>query len=358
MEKDIPEKFLVCVRCMTFNHAKYIEDALNGFTMQETTFPFVCTIIDDASTDGEKEVIREYLRKNFELGNNSIVKNEETDDYVMTFAKHKTNHNCYFAVYFLKYNHFSNLSTKLRKLEYISKWHDCAKYVALCEGDDYWTHSQKLQKQIDFLEEHEDYSCCCHRFKIYYENTDTWTDDFVGKAFDEHPNVEGLEVTNSENFRTRFTSTLTLCFRKSVYDSIVWPPYKYGRRDFNSHYQLLKLGKGWCLADYMAVYRKNNGGAWSKLSPIEGAYVRLDCYEDLYKFNPADDDIKDAYSYWLDKFYNEFVIPPYRMHKLSKNGIKNLFAYIKHCQKAKSPFAKILKNITKCFVALLGIKRV
>ena len=326
--------------------------------MQETTFPYVCTIVDDASTDGEQDVIKKYLEKEFDLSKDSETRNEETDDYVMTFAKHKTNKNCFFAVYFLKYNHFSNLSTKLRKLQYIAEWHNSAKYIALCEGDDYWTSPHKLQKQVGFLDEHEDYSCCCHRFKIYYENTDTWTDDFVGKAFDKHPNVEGLEVTNSENFRTRFTSTLTLCFRKSVYDSIVWPPYKYGRRDFNSHYHLLKLGKVWCFADYMAVYRKNDGGAWSKLSPIEGAYVRLDCYEDLYKYHPTDNDIRGAYSYWLDKFYNEFVIPTFRQHKLAKNNIKNLCVYIKHCRKARFPLLTVLKNSAKCFVALLGIKRV
>ena len=55
--------FKVCVRCMTYNQASYIEDALNGFCIQQTSFPFVCCILDDASTDGEPEVIKKYLRK-------------------------------------------------------------------------------------------------------------------------------------------------------------------------------------------------------------------------------------------------------------------------------------------------------
>ena len=327
-------------------------DALKGFSMQETTFPFTAIIVDDHSTDKEPEVLWNFIYKKLDL---SSLKKEETNDYVKVIAPHKDNSNCTFVILFLKYNHSS---IKKDKIPYFIDWQDSAKYIASCEGDDYWTSPHKLQKQVDFLDEHEDYSCCCHRFKIYYENTDTWTDDFVGKAFGKHPNVEGLEVTNSENFRTRFTSTLTLCLRKSVYDSIVWPPYKYGGRDFNFHYHLLKNGKGWCFADYMGVYRKHDGGIWSKLSPIEGAYVRLDCYEDLYKFNPTDDDIKDAYSYWLDKFYNEFVIPPFRQHKLAKNNIKNLCVYIKHCRKARFPLLTVLKNSAKCFVALLGIKRV
>ena len=93
---SIPTSFLVCVKRMTFNHHAYIEDAMNGFVMQETDFPFVCVIIDDASTDGEPEVI-----------------NDETDDYVRTLGRHKTNENCYFLVIYLKYNHYSIKKSKM-----------------------------------------------------------------------------------------------------------------------------------------------------------------------------------------------------------------------------------------------------
>lgn len=80
-------KWMVCTRCVTFNQAPYIEDAMNGFTMQQTTFPFVCTIIDDASTDGEPQVIRQYLQEHFDLEDKSVVRNEETDDYVLLELK-------------------------------------------------------------------------------------------------------------------------------------------------------------------------------------------------------------------------------------------------------------------------------
>lgn len=93
MEKEY--KWMVRVSCMTYNHAPYITDALNGFCMQETTFPFICTIVDDASTDGEQEVIKQYLHEHFDLEDTSIVRNEETKDYTLTFARHKTNKNCY-----------------------------------------------------------------------------------------------------------------------------------------------------------------------------------------------------------------------------------------------------------------------
>lgn len=151
-------KYLIRVDCITFNQASYIEAAMNGFCMQDTNFPFVCTIIDDASTDGEPEVIRRYLAEHFAINDEKTARKEETDDYVMQFAQHKTNKNCFFAVLFLKYNHYS---IKKSKLPYLKDWGD-TKYVAICEGDDYWIDPLKLQKQFDFMEAHPECSLCFH----------------------------------------------------------------------------------------------------------------------------------------------------------------------------------------------------
>ena len=105
-------EFKVRINCMTFNHAPYIMDAMNGFCMQQSTFPYVAIIVDDASTDGEPEIINRYLQDHFDLEDKGIVRNEETDDYVMTFARHKKNQNCFFAVFLLKYNHYSKKKEK------------------------------------------------------------------------------------------------------------------------------------------------------------------------------------------------------------------------------------------------------
>lgn len=345
--------FKVRIQCPTYNHAHYIEDAMNGFCMQQTDFPFLAVVFDDSSTDGEPEVIKKYLAEHFDREALDLPTPDETDEYVRVFARHKENKNCYFLVLFLKYNHYS---TKKAKLTSIADFIKPIPYIAACEGDDYWTDSQKLQRQVDFLEEHPDYSLCCHRFKIHYENTDTWTDDFVGKAFSETPGVEGLDITNSENFRTRFTGTLTLCYRKASLDGIVWPPYKFGRRDFNFHYHLLKAGKGWCFADYMGVYRKHDGGIWSGLSLVEGAKTRLDCYEDMFNFNPNDNVVLERYVEWLDLFFVEFVRPSFHYHGWTRNGIDNLKLYVKHCLKTKQ-YRKALRKSLKCISLVIGIKK-
>ena len=136
--------FKVSVYCNTFNQTSYIKDTMDGFCMQQTNFPFVCMIMDDASTDGEPEVIKQYLNDYFDTE-----WTKETDDYHLTVARHQKNKNCYFAVYLLKYNHYS---IKKRRLRYYKELTDEIDYVALCEGDDYWTDKHKLQKQADALD--------------------------------------------------------------------------------------------------------------------------------------------------------------------------------------------------------------
>lgn len=158
--------FKVSVRCMTYNQAAYIEDAMDGFCMQQTDFPFVCIIMDDASTDGEQKVIQKYLESHFDLDDLNLSRIEENDDYKLIFARHKENRNCYFAVFYLKYNHYGSIEFKNRKLSYYSKLEAKTDYIALCEGDDYWIDSLKLQKQMDFLESYPEYGMCYTKFDI------------------------------------------------------------------------------------------------------------------------------------------------------------------------------------------------
>ena len=167
--------FIVRVSCMTYNHSAYIIEAMDGFCMQHTDFPYICIIIDDASTDGEPEVIIKYIEENFKLEDRTIACFEETDDYKLTFAQHKTNKKCYFAFFSLKYNHYS---IKKRKSPYWQRWSD-TKYIALCEGDDYWTDPSKLQMQVDFLETHPDYTMVCNRTKLYSERKKA----FIGENY-------------------------------------------------------------------------------------------------------------------------------------------------------------------------------
>ena len=213
-------KYMVRVSCMTYNHAPYIEDAMNGFCMQETTFPFVCTIVDDASTDGEQEVIKKYLDEHFDLNDDSVVRNEETDDYCLTFAQHKTNRNCFFAVLFLKYNHYS---INKPRGAYYKEWCD-TKYIAICEGDDYWIAPNKLQMQVEFMEGNKDYSMCFGDVK-YYNADKQFSKGNISVLF--RNDNRSIERYNGEQLFYRIMmgkvhiQTMTVLYRNELIDRIV-----------------------------------------------------------------------------------------------------------------------------------------
>ena len=130
MEKD---DIILSVYVATYNHEKYISQALDGFLMQKTDFPFEVLVHDDASTDGTANIIREYAERYPEIikpifeTENQYSKRDGSLDRTMDEAIEPTG----------------------------------AKYVAMCEGDDYWTDPLKLQKQVDILEADESLMLCC-----------------------------------------------------------------------------------------------------------------------------------------------------------------------------------------------------
>lgn len=236
------ENFLVRVSCMTYNHHAYITDAMKGFVMQQTDFPFVCTIVDDASTDGEPEVIKKYLLENFDLPDTSVAYEKDTDYGHVTFARHKTNNNCYFAVIYLKENHYSLRKTKL---PYLTEWTD-TKYVAICEGDDYWTDPLKLQRQVGFMEEHEEYSMCFHEVKVLCDDKENWI----------FSDVKEGDHSARDIYEKWTVPTCSVLYRKGKPFERS-PKIIYG--DIFLYLQLAERGKIRCLGFVGGVYRRHKG---------------------------------------------------------------------------------------------------
>lgn len=241
------KQYLVCVRCFSFNHASYIIDTLHGFTMQETTFPYVCVIVDDASTDGEQKVIRQFLDKHFK----DPFYWEETDDYSLICTESVKNANCTFIVFLLKYNHFS---IKKPKMPYLSKWLEGAKYHAICEGDDYWTSNNKIQKQYDYLEEHLTCGLVYSKAKIYDEQSETFSGT-VGNG----------NHTFSEMLMSNPIPTLTVMYRAELYRNYlkeVEPSTKGWRMgDYPLWLYIASKRDLYFIDEAMAVYRANQGSA-------------------------------------------------------------------------------------------------
>lgn len=238
-------QFIVNVQSMTFNHAPYINEAMDGFCIQKTIFPFVCTIIDDASTDGEQEVIKRYLEQHFDLEDRSVVRKEETDDYEFVFAQHNENRNCFFAIYYLKYNHYS---IQKSKDPYVKDLIDYAKFIAICEGDDYWTDPFKLQKQVDYMEAHPECGLIYTDSMILEQKN-----GYLSKAtLPKQTDFEGLLLESP-------IMTLTTCFRKNLYDDyqdeiIKDPTWRMG--DLPCWLFMAAKGSIKYLPDITSVYRK------------------------------------------------------------------------------------------------------
>lgn len=198
IEKDYHYK--ICTICLTYNHASYIEDAMNGFVIQETSFPVVTVIVDDASTDGEQDVIRNYLKEHFQ----NPYRVTETEYAQIICSKHKKNNNCDFVVLLLKYNHHS---IKKPKMPYLAEWVENSKYQALCEGDDYWSYDNKLQEQVNYLDNHPNCGLHYAKAKKFEQESGSFKGD-SGRAIKDFKCL--LEEGN-------YIPTLTTLYRSSLY---------------------------------------------------------------------------------------------------------------------------------------------
>ena len=246
-------KFLVRVGCDTFNHASFITDAMDGFIMQQTSFPYVCTIIDDSSTDGEQEIIRDYLSLNFDLQDTSLSFEKTTDYGRVIFSRHKMNRNCYFAVVLLNENHYSRKKTKI---PYITEWSD-TKYVAICEGDDYWTDPQKLEKEVNYLEVHYDCTMVFSNAMMRWENNSQPDKLF---AVLEERDYSGLEIVEQW-----IIPTASVVFRRGVLLSDLYKEVLSNKKisilgDTPLFLTCAYFGKLHAFSEVTCVYRKHLGG--------------------------------------------------------------------------------------------------
>lgn len=250
-------KFKVCVRCQTFNQMGYIRDALHGFTIQKTDFPFICCIIDDASTDDEPFVILNFLDEFFDYPAGPILCKKETSYARIIYAQHKINKNCFFAVLLLKENHYSK--KQLYKVnEYLKEWRYDCRYEAFCEGDDYWVREDKLQKQVNLMDSDRLYSMC---FTGNYRLEQSGT--LIENRYLPYSCSEcGIE--DYINRKGDSSDTCTLMLRKDVYDNK--PQWRMNSPVGDIPMKLVSFhsGKVGYINDLTGVYRLNASSSWSE----------------------------------------------------------------------------------------------
>ena len=191
---------LVSIRCLVYNHEPFLRQCLDGFVMQQTTFPFEAIVHDDASTDGSAAIIREYA--------------ERYPDIIKPIYETE--------------NQYSKGDGSLARVM-DAAIHPNVKYIALCEGDDYWTDPHKLQVQVDIMEADESIGLVHTYARVYDQQSGLYKDWLLGWP------IKSFEDELLENRPV----TLTTCFRRELFNE--------ARQFFLKHN---KLHKPWKMGDY------------------------------------------------------------------------------------------------------------
>lgn len=171
-------KYKVFVRCYTYNQSSYILDTINGFCIQQISFPVVYCIVDDASTDGERIVLREWAEQNLYLNNDEGFYKREMPYGELFYAPLQTDNNALFVILLLNENHH----LKKDKLVYLTEWWQNAEYNAYCEGDDYWISADKIQKQIDFLDNNPEFGLIRTNVNRLYQSNSVYEERIFDKS--------------------------------------------------------------------------------------------------------------------------------------------------------------------------------
>ena len=178
-------KPIVAINCLVYNHEPYLRDCFEGFVIQQTNFPFVAIVHDDASTDGSAAIIREYEEKYPHIfkpiyeTENQYSKRDGSLDRIMDEAINATG----------------------------------AKYVAMCEGDDYWINPLKLQKQVDFMEANPDYSLCLTNSIVKFDNHEVLAINHIWDTY----TIEDVLNSNALNVKRRGDNVVPCAHTSTIF---------------------------------------------------------------------------------------------------------------------------------------------
>ena len=216
----------VSVLCVTYNHAKFIRRALEGIVSQQTDFAFEAIVHDDASTDGTADIVREFAARYPGI----IVPILQTEN---------------------QYSHGGCISRRFL-------WPRIrGKYVAFCEGDDYWTDPRKLQLQADWLDAHPASGLCFHYATMHWENGERSDTIYP----DDRMVAEG-PFTFERLLKRNFIQTASVMYRwrlKGCEESV---PRGIAPGDWYKHLLHAEGGEIGFIPRMMSVYRRHSGGIW------------------------------------------------------------------------------------------------
>jgi glycosyltransferase involved in cell wall biosynthesis len=292
------QKPIVSICVQTYNQKDYIKECLDGILMQKTTFPFEIILGEDESNDGTRDVCIEYAKKHPESINLYLRSRKD----VININGNPTG----------RYNFMENLKTAK------------GKYIAICEGDDYWTDPLKLQKQVDFLESHSDYVLCFHPCKVLKEKGSSYklvNQNFKGIDYE-------YTVKNLLSFWNIPTASLMLK-RDAAFEFPEWLT-DVASADIALVMLYFQKGKFKLLKDYMSVYRITSKGVSNTHTSYRMIHYRAKLYAYLneyfnYKYEK---EIYDALYHIYSQFSDQPIKPNDKDRKLNFK-LKRFFQSLK-----------------------------
>lgn len=236
-------KYKLTVVTTTYNQEKYIEQCIKSIISQKTDFKYKLLISDDNSTDNTKNIIKKYQQK--------------YPDKIDVILREK------------------NLGAMNNFIETLNLVH--TKYVAFCDGDDFWTNDKKLQKQVDFLEKNKDYTICFHQTLIFFE--DKSREDVL------HPINLKSELTLEDLIKENYIPANSVVYKWKYKDSDSLKkefPENIVPGDYFLHLIHAKLGKIHYIDEQMSCYRRQPSGMWYLSSQPDKQDLFYDIYGEKY----------------------------------------------------------------------------
>jgi len=297
---------VVSVVCKTFNHKNYIAQCLDGFLSQKTNFRIEVIVHDDASTDGTTDIVKQYA--------------EQYPDIIIPIIQKENQYSKHVKV------NDTFIAPLIR-----------GKYIAMCEGDDYWCCDTKLQQQVEFLESHSEYSACVHCTKVV---------DVKGNVISLTGNLDDeCDLYFSDvvlQGGSEFHTSSILCRKEYFFHRPVEFSSVARVGDYPFAIYLASKGKIRRLGDVMSVYRIGTYGSWSGTMSQD---KMIQTYYALIEFLEKIDD-------YFDNKYHAEICRAVRFHRFKIDSLKlnsALFFNSSYSEfLSKMPKSEYMKLYVKC----------